>query len=354
MIARALAVRTAGVAPAIWLVVFVAPAWAQLCPGDSKENQALTNTSVYGQVQTWARTRLLHGPAHTGCAGIVGANAQLWLESTFTGCQTGIQNNAAATATSSPANHEKTVSKWCTMYLCSGAYQARGRHYFNITLLETKMGNLAEGGCGGSGCTPCTPGYVEGGSCALHQQDSCGCCPDASPIVIDRSGNGFDFSSAEDGALFDINGYGSMFWLGWPASADDAWLALDRNGNGIIDNGAELFGNTRNLRSGVNARHGYEVLAELDDNGDGVIDAQDAQFSSLLLWGDANRNGVGEPREHLGVVAAGIRLLSLDYRESRRRGRWGNQFRYVATDGSSADVFPVWRLPDSKLEEPPR
>jgi hypothetical protein len=83
-----------------------------------------------------------------------------------------------------------------------------------------------------------------------------------------------------------------MFWLGWPEGPDDAWLAMDRNGNGIIDDGSELFGNTRNLRSGINAKHGYEVLAELDDNLDGKIDEADPAFRALLLWGDANRNGV--------------------------------------------------------------
>jgi hypothetical protein len=169
------------------------------------------------------------------------------------------------------------------MYLCSTQYQTRGSHYFNSNLFETKLGNLAQGGCGGPGCNQCSPGYVEGGSCALNQQDGCGCCPDTSPLVVDRSGNGLEFSNAEEGALFDVNGHGSMFWLGWPTSSDDAWLALDRNGNGIIDSGAELFGNTRVLRSGVNAKNGYEVLAELDDNGDAIIDSRDAVFSRLLL-----------------------------------------------------------------------
>jgi hypothetical protein len=331
------------------MVALATPGSAQLCPGDSKDNTAITNVNQYGQVQAWARTRLNHGPNHINCAGIVGTKAELW-DVTFTGCGTGTLYNPQATDTVSNAYHEKIAQRWCTVFSCS-LYHTRSRHYFNGNQIETKEGNLGEGGCGGPGCTPCSPGYVEG-FCQIQQQDACGCCPDPSPLVVDRSGNGLEFSSAVDGALFDINGHRSMFWLGWPTSADDAWLALDRNGNGRIDNGSELFGNTRVLKSGVNARHGYEVLAELDDNHDGVINAQDSAFQKLVLWGDGDRDGVSQPRELVSLAAVGIQSLSLDFDDSRRHDAWGNQFRYIATDGSTTDVFPIWRLPDSKLEDP--
>lgn len=112
-----------------------------------------------------------------------------------------------------------------------------------------------------------------------------------------------------------------------------------------------LFGNTRRLLSGRNAENGYEVLAELDDNHDGRVDARDSAYASLLLWGDANRNGVSEPKELTLLSAAGIKSLGVEYQPSDKTDAAGNSFRFFASDGSSVDVFPVWRPPDS-LEQP--
>jgi hypothetical protein len=132
-----------------------------------------------------------------------------------------------------------------------------------------------------------------------------------------------------------------------PTTPDDAWLAYDRNGNGLIDNGSELFGNTRRLLSGRNAENGYDVLAELDEDNNGVVDARDPLFAKLLLWGDANRNGVSEPRELTLLSSTGIKSLGVIYDPSDKTDAFGNRFRFIAVDRSSMDVFPVWDLPDS-------
>ena len=165
-----------------------------------------------------------------------------------------------------------------------------------------------------------------------------GCCTPQSPIVVDVSGNGIDLTDAERGVLFDISGVGTPKHLAWTLpDSDDAWLVLDRNANGTIDNGSELFGNftPQPIPQTDSERNGFLALAEYDKtanggNNDRVITNQDSVFTSLRLWQDVNHNGISEPSELKTLPSLGLTSIELDYKESRKFDDYGNNFRYRA------------------------
>lgn len=161
-------------------------------------------------------------------------------------------------------------------------------------------------------------------------------CWPHSPIVLDLNGDGFRLTDAAGGVAFDLAGTGRPQRLGWTAlGSDDAWLALDRNENGQIDDGGELFGNYT-MQPTSSEPNGFIALAVFDEpgeggNGDSRIDVNDSVFEWLRLWQDKNHDGISQPPELLRLSKARVKALALNYSVSDLVDEHGNAFRYVAS-----------------------
>jgi len=152
-----------------------------------------------------------------------------------------------------------------------------------------------------------------------------------SPLILDLDGNGFEFGGPTQLVPFDLDADGVLDLVSWIAPGEaDGFLALDRNGNGAIDDGSELFGDATPLASGEVAGNGFTALHELDSiegggNHDGWVDRRDWGFHGLVVWQDTNRNGFSEPAELRSLRRLGIEALRVTPIVDSQTDAWGNE-----------------------------
>jgi hypothetical protein len=183
--------------------------------------------------------------------------------------------------------------------------------------------------------------------------DLCQCVGGYSPIIVDLEDDGLALTNSEDGVSFDLPGTGQPIAISWTKpGAPDAFLALDRNKNGTIENGLELFGNFTDQPEPAgkkSQKNGFAALAVYDDpahggNNDGQITEADAIFTDLRLWVDLNHDGVSQADELLTTESVGLRALSLHYVPSKQVDEYGNLLRYRAHTTLDKYAFSPGRM----------
>ncbi len=170
---------------------------------------------------------------------------------------------------------------------------------------------------------------------------------DGSPILvsfengIDDGIDDFPLSGPDDPVMFDLAGTGQPYPLTWTKrGAKVGFLILDRNGDGNITTGAEMFGNFTPLADGSRAipastrsSNGYLALGMYDrdlngGNVDGRITSADAVWSRLRVWVDANHDGISQSNEIKTLDELGITEIGYTFEPTAQVDRYGNLFRF--------------------------
>ena len=221
----------------------------------------------------------------------------------------------------------------CTNYKTARCMAAEGVWRANSTVLVTPPPGvlLPYGGIHTKRSGPfyanCLPPQQHECVADIEEEEACG----VTPIVIDLDGNSFEFSGLDDPVYFDIDGDGEIERIGWTSDrGGDAFLAMDRNSDRVINSGAELFGEATVLADGKLAPNGYVALLEIDDpayggNNNRKVDRGDRGFGELLVWLDENHDGISQKHELQKLKKHGIDWISLDYFEAQLEDEHGNR-----------------------------
>ncbi len=179
------------------------------------------------------------------------------------------------------------------------------------------------------------------------------------PFTLDLDNDGIETVgvNATTPLLFDIDAVGIKKSVGW-VKADDGLLALDRDGNGTIDSGAELFGDATPLFDTQGnlvrqAADGFDALAQQDSNADGVVDNLDTNWSNLRVWQDANQDGISQATELKTLDELNITAIHLAKVENSVPLANGNVLAdlgsYTRSDGTEGGAGTTAQLADIDL-----
>ncbi|MFY5900444.1 hypothetical protein ACOT9W_18455, partial [Acinetobacter pittii] len=166
------------------------------------------------------------------------------------------------------------------------------------------------------------------------------------PLILDLDGDGIETIAHNklNGALFDNDADGLKTATGW-VSSHDGLLVFDRNADGIINDGTEVFGDNTYLKNSEKAENGFDALADLDTDKNGKIDANDEDFAKLRVWRDLNQDGKSQENELFGLADLGIKSLNIAYNNTNTTLAGNNILvqvsSYEKTDGSTFKMGDV-------------
>ncbi|MBX9801062.1 MAG: hypothetical protein K2Y13_16525, partial [Burkholderiaceae bacterium] len=180
--------------------------------------------------------------------------------------------------------------------------------------------------------------------------------PKKDPLTLDLNGNGLETVgiSKSNPIYFDQDGDGVKVSSGWVLPSD-GYLVRDRNGNGTIDNGTELFGDSTILDDASKAKDGFDALLAEDTNHDGTVDQADANWTSLRVWQDLNQDGISQANELRSLEQLSIASFNVKTKENSTLLANGNQIAdlgsYTKNDGSNGTIGDVAQLGDINLAQ---
>ena len=184
-------------------------------------------------------------------------------------------------------------------------------------------------------------GISQGGTCELRdgvptmvwQEEACN-----TPLVLS-----FDEAPVEmraSAGTFDVSGAGRCTGTDWPTAATP-WLAMDLDGNGEIDSGAELFGSGTVMTNGRHADNGFTALAPLDEDRDGYVGPSDPRFGDILVWRDVDGNKRSTPAELTRLADEGVTRIALEHavlEQCDARGNCGRERSRFEFQGAGGTV----------------
>lgn len=154
------------------------------------------------------------------------------------------------------------------------------------------------------------------------------------PLVLTLDEREVRTTGLKDLVSFDIDGDGLSEHTTWiSARGRHGFLAMDRNANGLIDGGGELFGIGTDLPDGRKAVHGFEAIGAYDlaafgGNGDGILSPEDRIWPSLRVWLDLNHDGVSRRPEIKTLDEVNVASVDLAYSDLDWTDAHGNRHLY--------------------------